>query len=422
MQKDSKDKSKVIPINVTSEKTSTQSTQREKVKKSIKPDYKKNLPAFIMGAVALLLVVYIGYTAYIESTRELVYLEVDSVIYEFNPLRMEHVCVNEDQVVYISEDGIVALDKRGNEVWSSIHSLDNIIVAQTEPYLAIGAVGEKTITIYSDKGKRGEILLQNPIVTFSINENGTVAVIQQLENGHLVSAYDSNGRFLEVSSGSFVSNGDYPVAATVSPDDSLIMISYLYVGGVEVASNVGAISMNKPQTETYEPMLYGSIEENNLVYDIQFIDNDTWVSIGDKYITFYDTDGTKLRRVSVSGVIFYPTADAAPTIGGYLPIVTGNWTVGNTVHSNSKLTLMKQDTDITVDLDFDLQLKFFNSNSKGTIVGDGRNFKGYNKVGTQYFEYHATQDVSQVLAADGFYVAITSDSIVRLKTKSSEAD
>ncbi len=269
------------------------------------------------------------------------------------------------------------------------------------------------IYIYNQNGKRGEIVLQNSLVSFSINASGTVAVIEEVSNGHIVSAYDSAGRFLDVHSGSFTANGDYPVTAEICPNNEFILVSYLYLGGVELSSSVGAISIIRPSTETIEPMVYGNIEYDNLVYNIEFINDTTWATIGDNYITFYDIGGELIRRIFIDNMMFKPYLNSIPKVGGYIPVITST----NTLHSQSELMLIDDEKERIINLDFELPIKYYNANSTGVVVGDGRVFKGYNKIGVQFLEYQVTQDITQVIASDNLIIAVTKDSIVRLENK-----
>ncbi|OOB77836.1 MAG: hypothetical protein BEN18_01255 [Epulopiscium sp. Nuni2H_MBin001] len=372
----------------------------------------------IMGVVALFIIAYIAYTAITYQSKDISQLKVSNTILEFDPLKMEYVGVNEGQVIYISGDGIKALNKKGEEVWADTFSLKDIIVSQKEPYLAVSNLRNKQIYLFNDKGKQAEISLQNPVVGFCVNPSGYVAVIEEIDGGHIISAYDNTGRFLEVNSGSFTSNGDYPIAVEISPNNELIMVSYLYLGDTQLASTVGAIAVAQPLVAVGEPMLFGNMESDNLVYEIEFISNNVWASIGDKFITFYSINGEILRSVDVSGVLYSPVLTSMPKIGGFIPIVKGVSHIGSTVHAVSELTLLNSEDSRSVEMSFESPISYVHANNQGVVVGDGRVFKAYNKIGIQYLEYHARQDVNQLIATDDIIIAVTKDSVVRLEKNS----
>ncbi|OOB80548.1 MAG: hypothetical protein BEN19_04320 [Epulopiscium sp. Nuni2H_MBin003] len=368
--------------------------------------------SIILACITVLIVIFIFLTTTDYIKKDIIYLEMANIIYDFDPLSMEYIGLNGGQVIYVSMDGIKAFDKSGIEVWSQALTIKDVVVSKNYPYYAISSPFDKKVYIFNEKGKQAEIEMQNPISYFNINSNGMIVIIEEVKDGHVLLAYDNTGKFLEVQSGSFVKNGDYPLAAIISPDNQYIIVSHLYLEGVEIESIVGAIPIK--QTGTTSPMLYGNREAGNLVYGIEFITNKIWASIGDKYITFYTLDGELVKRVDVDELLFKPMVDKMPTLGGYVPLIIAKNQIGATIHSNDKLILLNHEKQYEVELEFDKAIQYYNATEKGVIIGDGNTYKGYNKIGNQYLEYNAIQDIKQVIVNDDLMIAVTSDSIVRL--------
>ncbi|WP_010169214.1 DUF5711 family protein [Candidatus Epulonipiscium viviparus] len=340
-------------------------------------------------------------------------LTLGSTIYQFNPTQMEKVILNENQAIYISKDGIRAFSKDGAEVWSNTLSFNDIIIRKNFPYFALSEPNGNKIIVFSTKGKLYELIFKNKIANFSINTNGEVAVIEVVDGGHIVSAYSQTGRDLGVSSGSFTSNGDYPMVAVVSPDGEYIIVSSLYLNGPTLESTIGAISVHKPKEVVTNPMFYANKESKNLVYNIEFISENIFASIGDKFLTFYNINGQLIRQISLINTLFKVNIDEMTPLGGFVPIVTAT----PTTHAGHSLVLLNEVKEYIVKLDFDAPINYFNANSSGVVIGGGLIFKGYNRVGKEIFQFIAKQNVQEVLFNNYMAIAVTNNSIIRLITK-----
>ncbi|ONI39963.1 hypothetical protein AN639_01390 [Candidatus Epulonipiscium fishelsonii] len=343
--------------------------------------------------------------------------EAGETIFEFDPIKTEYIGVNSEQIIQITNDGITAYDINGNEIWSDTLNLKEMRFSQKDPYFAIGSKGSKKITIFNKKGKQADILVQNPIVNFSINQSGRVAVIEEIEKGHTISAYDENGTFLNVQSGSFISSGTYPMSVEISPNNKFIMVSYIHVGGAVLESVVGAIAIDKPDIPTLDPMLYGNVEKENLVYEIEFISDEIWASIGDNFITFYDLLGNIIIQYDSAYTLFTPYLNKQSKAGGYLPVLMSE--NEDSVIRSEELNIMTPKEQLKIRMGFDRPVEFMYANDKGVMVGDGRKFKGYNKLGAQFFEYNAIGDVKKVIYDNKgtFVIAVKKDSVIRLNKK-----
>ncbi|OON93349.1 MAG: hypothetical protein ATN31_06555 [Candidatus Epulonipiscioides saccharophilum] len=340
-------------------------------------------------------------------------LELGNTIYEFNPEKMEEILLNGNQAIYISKDGLRAFNKDGAEIWSNTLSFKEIETRKSYPYFAVSEPNGNKILVFSNKGKLYELIFKNKIVNFSINTNGEVAVIQKVDGGHIISAYSQTGRDLGVNSGSFTSNGDYPMTAVVSPNGNYIIVGSLYLNGSEVQSIIGAISVHKPEEVVTSPMFYVKKEPDNLIYNIEFINEDIFASIGDKFVTFYDINGQLLRQFKLDNVLFKIIIDEMTSLGGYIPIVTS----AMTTHAKNKLVLLNNLKEYIVQLDFDAPINYVNANASGVVIGAGSVFKGYNRIGKETFRFVSKQNINKVLTNNYMTIAVTDKSIVRLVSK-----
>lgn len=369
-----------------------------------------------LAIIGILIVIGIVVSKSNMINSEVVQLKVDKTILEMDPLKGKYVGVNRNQILQVTTDGVRAYGLDGQEIWSDTLTLESIWVEQREPYFTVGSKNGRKVSIFSDKGKQGEIVTQNPIIYISINENGEIAVIEETKEGHQVSAYNSKGEFI-ASRISYITSGIFPITAEVTPDGKMLLVSYLGVSGTKIISTIEAIGLEKTETAKIDNIIYAVQQQDNLIYEIEFINDTEWVAIGDKYITFYRIDSEKIKTIPNLYITYNPYLHKRASIGGYFPVVGTDLSSGKSIHAKESLYLFnKQGEEIKV-IPFENTITYFYADGKGVIVGEGNKYKGYNKLGNQYFEYQASQDISKLVYINNEAIAISKDKVMLLKPK-----
>lgn len=366
--------------------------------------------------VGILIVIGIVVSKSNMINSEVVQLKVDKTILEMDPLKGKYVGVNKEQILQVTTDGVRAYGLDGQEIWSDTLTLESIWVEQREPYFTVGSKNGRKVSIFSDKGKQGEIVTQNPIIYISISENGEIALIEETKEGHQVSAYNSKGELI-ASRVSYITSGIFPMTAEVTPDGKMLLVSYLGVSGTKIISTIEAIGLEKTETAKIDNIVYAVQQQDNLIYEVEFINDTEWVAVGDKYITFYRIDSEKIKTIPNLYITYNPYLNRRASIGGYFPIVATDLSNGKSIHAREALYLFnKQGEEIKV-IPFENTVTYFYADSKGVIVGEGNKYKGYNKLGNQYFEYQASQDISKLVYINNEAIAISKDKVMLLKPK-----
>ncbi|WP_070000696.1 DUF5711 family protein [Cellulosilyticum sp. I15G10I2] len=378
----------------------------------------------VLIMIVIIIVTYLLFVrgSLVDTPKNYTVLEQEKELIQLDILSATYVGINNKQLIKVTENGIVAYDFDGEELWSDTLTLDNYIVRQREPYIAIANKMGNTITIFSDKGKQGEVVCQNPIAYFSINKNGSVAVIENLGDSHIVSAYDEKGNSLGVQRVSHVKakNTGYPAAAEVSPNNELLLTSYIDVDNPVLTSNLLAIQIQKPKEEKIDNSLYGIEQKDNFIYEIEFIKDNEWVSIGDKWMTWYTMSGQEIARQENVLAYFSPYIVKASSYGdGFLPIISAKDLNKSTIHKQNELSYFNAKGEMFFNLKLDEPVTYFYANDKGVVLGQRNFFMGYNKMGIKLFEFNTSLDVSKV-----FYlpdrkagIAVTKDKVILLKPK-----
>ncbi|MDF2876926.1 MAG: hypothetical protein K0S30_22 [Clostridia bacterium] len=382
------------------------------------------LTAILLGVLVLLTALYmlLTKTQFIQFTKGYNTLEYEKDILEFELLSNTYIGVNNQQIIKITKDGIAAYDLEGQELWSDTLTLDNYVVKQRESYIAIADKMGQTIWIFNDKGKQGQILCENPIIYFSVNKDGNVAVIESLDESHMIGAYNKNGESFSKRI-TYAKDAVYPTTVELSPDNEVLVASYVNVDTPTITSTLVAMNTQKPHEQKLDDILYGIEQKDNLIYEIEFIKDNEWVSVGDKMTTWYTLEGSEISRKTELFCLLNPYLVKSSNYGeGFLPVVSAMSINQNTLHRKSSLNFYNAKGEAFFNEELNEEPTYFYADDKGVILGSNNHFKGYNKIGTKLFEYNSNRDVSKLfyLRDKKKALAVTKDKVILLNTKKEE--
>ncbi len=330
-----------------------------------------------------------------------------------------YIGVNNKQVYKVTRDGIRAYDLDKQEVWSDTFSLSEVLVKQTDPYIAVGSKSGKSIYVFNEKGRQTEINTQSPVIYFDINQNGNVVTIQDEGSKHHVTAYSPTGQFLCTRT-SFVEKDGYPIVAEISPKGDMLLISYISTNEPEVTSTIIGMSTKQNDSEELDNVMYGVTEKDNLVYSILFMSDNTWVSVGDKYANWYDKNGSHKIKKDDLYSIFVPRASSIGVFNeGFLPLIVTSKPVQSTVHQDEKLVVFDNRGEELFTHDIKEGANNLLVDKQMIIYETGGRYEGYNKLGNKIFTYSPTMDVSRVIYFPDLKkgIAINKEKVMLLSSK-----
>jgi hypothetical protein len=382
------------------------------------------LTAIVLGILVLLTVLYmlLTETQFMQFAKGENTLEYEKDILEFEMLSNTYIGVNNQQIIKITKDGIMAYDLQGQELWSDTLTLDNYVVKERESYIAIADKMGQTIWIFNDKGKQGQVVCDNPIAYFSVNKDGNVAVIESLDESHVIGAYNKNGESFSKRI-TYAKDAVYPTTVELSPNNDILLASYVNVDAPVITSTLIAMKTQKPKEEKLDDILYGIEQKDNLIYEIEFIKDNEWVSVGDKTTAWYTLEGSEIGRKTELFCLLNPYLVKKSNYGeGFLPVISTMSINKNTLHRKSSLTFYNAKGNAFFSEELDEEPTYSYADDKGIILGSGNHFIGYNKIGTKLFEYNASIDVSKLfyLRDKKKALAVTRDKVILLNTKKEE--
>ena len=382
---------------------------------------KKNFSRWVLvGVIVAIVVIGIYFLVTnllgISITGNGVVLQEDREIISLNIKDNNYIGLNEKQIVKINRDGITAYDLEGYEIWSDTLSANNYIVKQREPYIAVGTKEGNQISLFNDKGKVTDIICENPIIYYSVNETGGIALIQRLDGGHMVAAYNENGQYLG-GMVSYTKMEGYPTTVELSPNNEVLIATYIKSDEPVVTSSIRAIDMNKNSGAEGQGVKYGITEKENFIYEVEFIKDNVWVSIGDKNMTWYDLAGNEIAKKYNITSIYKPYITKRSNYGnGFLPIVSSENATKSIIRRKDTLTYWNAQGEIDFEMELENATDYLYIDTRGVVVGSENLFVGYNKIGNQTFSYKSSMDVSKVfyISENRKGIAVTKEGILLL--------
>ena len=375
----------------------------------------------------ILLIIVMGIFVYIAELQgwinihnegQATLIESDTIL-TLDTKEKTYVGVNNKQIYKITTDGITAYDFDKQEIWSDTLSLNSIIVKQRTPYIAVVSKDGKSVILFNDKGRQTEITTTNPIIYFSVNQEGSMVTIEESEKSHTVTAYDKNGKFI-CKRTSFIENDGYPIVAEISPSSNLLLVSYININEPQVVSTLIGIDVTDKQTEQLDNIKYGIKQKDNLIYALEFINENTLVSVGDKKVTWYDTEGNEQTTKSNLYSVFTPYIMEMSKYGdGYLPLIISEKPAQNIIHRQDQLIYLNSKGQEIFKLQLKEGAESFYSDSSGVVYKSEGIFKGYDRLGNLIFEYSPTLDVSKVIYSTTLKrgIAINKEKVILLTPK-----
>lgn len=388
---------------------------------------KKLKKEHIRPTTLLLVIIILGLLAYVGAnmfggfslTGNVINLSEAKEIINLDIKDNDYIGLNDKQIIKINRDGIKAYDLDGYEIWSDTLSVNNYVVKQREPYIAVGSKEGKKISLFNAKGKVTDITLDNPVIYFSVNEKGGISVIQKLNSGNMVSAYDVNGKYLG-GMVSYTSNEGYPTSVELSTDNKLLIATYVKTDEPVLTSSIRAIAMQQVEGEEGEGVKYGILEKGNLIYEVEFIKDDIWVSIGDQKMTWYDMNGNEIKSVANINSIFRPYLYKKSKYGdGFFPIVSSDNPSSSIIKRKDKLTFWNAQGVKEFETDLQVAVDYLYVDERGVVIGSDNQFVGYNKMGSQTFSYKSTVDVNKVFYLSEMRkgIAVSKEKVILLTPK-----
>lgn len=190
-------------------------------------------------------------------------------------------------VIRYSRDGAEAIDKDGKQMWNGSYEMDKPIADTCGKYAVIADQGGKSIEIFDDKGRAGEITTVYSIIKVRIASQGVVAVLMESDRMNYITLYDKDGTVL-VDQATDMQKDGYPIDIALSMDGQKLVTDYLSINngkmvGIITFYNFGEVGQN------WTDGIMGAYTFDGIVIPrVAFNNNDTVCAYKDNGIMIFE--------------------------------------------------------------------------------------------------------------------------------------
>ena len=256
-----------------------------------------------------------------------------------------------DGYIKYSNNGIEYQKKFGTSEWNNAISFSQPILAKSENYVLLADKGGNVLMLFDVNGRIGEMTLKSPIVQAGVSDQGIIEVILEGEDSNFIQIYDKEANLIADMKSSVDETG-YPVAAAISPDGTLLAISYFSIAGMTSKTTVAFYDFSG-QLQTDDVTLKGGFDyEDFMIPKLSFASDDTLIAFGESATYYYDvSDDPKVEKT----ITFEENIESIFLGEKYVGYVLDN--SDNTDEGRYRLCLYnksgKEKLNITLDMNYD---------------------------------------------------------------------
>lgn len=185
-----------------------------------------------------------------------------------------------------SKDGAGCMDIKGNAVWNQTFEMQNPIVDICQNVVAIGDYNGRNIYVMDTGGVMGSITVNKPMRDFCVAANGVVAAVLDDTDTTWIYLYDSQGKELAYFRTTMKDSG-YPVDVAISPNGTLVCVSYLFVDSGRMKSSVAFYNFGDVGQNSTNNYASGYDYLDTVVPYARFLDNRSSFAVADNRIMLY---------------------------------------------------------------------------------------------------------------------------------------
>lgn len=373
--------------------------------KAIKPT-KKNMGKFIktnktsliaVAAIAVLLII-----AFLFNSNNVIKIGEKQVMFskEYNMSSKADFYVRGENIFYVSKDGMLFLDKKGETIWSDTYTMSAPYMLSDSDYVAVADSNSKIINVYDKTGKLYQVAAAGPVTTFAINPLGCCAIVCKVNDDYRVDVYSNTGETMFECLRA--TKDGIPLGIDISDDGTIVSITLVDYNDIKIKSSVlfyYTVRADAQSTESSDGLI-SAIEipeaiaaivrfmpDNQCIVasDISMMSIDCsakdsfkkqWEKVFDNYVTAFDIVNDKEIAVAYGEAVDLTNETSISnenTICWY--------------NSNGKEIGSAKAEDRISDIF---------SSDKGTIVAVNKDYTAYTSKGRELWKYSAIQNIKSM--------------------------
>jgi hypothetical protein len=298
------------------------------------------------------------------------------------------VLLGEDVLSY-SNDGANCTNVKGESIWNETFEMQKPILAVCGTTAAIGDYDGGQIYVVNTEGSLGTINTNLPIRELAVSGDGVVAAVLDDKNVTWIYLYSAAGDTLAYFKTTMSQSG-YPISVSISPNSTLVAVSYFQSDGGKVKSGIAFYNFGDVGQNAVDNYMSGYDYEDSVVPYVQFMNADEAFAVADNRLMFYQ--GSQ-KPVSKAETLLDTQVQSVYYNSQYVALITYDTTGTN------KYMLNVYDTSGAIKLQKGFDLDYKNLVISGNYIylyGDTQCVV-YNLYGTQKFAGTMNQDISLLI-------------------------
>lgn len=196
-----------------------------------------------------------------------------------------------------SGEGASLQDTKGNVFWTFPYEMQSPIVDVCDSTIVVADQGGTTMALFNREGEMGTTQTEKNIVKVCVAKQGVVAVILDDGSDTWINFYDSKGSLIAENQARIDEPG-YPLDIAVSEDGQLIMVTYQFIDGAEIASYVAFYNFGTAGQGRIDNIVSGYQYNGVVIPQTVYLDSSTSVAFRDDGFSIYK--GGQIPKESVN--------------------------------------------------------------------------------------------------------------------------
>ncbi len=190
-------------------------------------------------------------------------------------------------ILVYSKDGISAYDKKGTRLWNQPYQMQSPIVKTAGEYVVAGDYKGSTIYVMNTSGLVGENNTSMLIQDLSISPKGVVTALLEKDSSTMINIYSADGKNKIAGITTSMRDSGYPIAFSMSPDNTKLAVSYLKPKGGQVNSSIAFYNFGDVGQNVSNKLVSGFDFEKNIIPYVQYTNNNTAVAVADSALLIF---------------------------------------------------------------------------------------------------------------------------------------
>lgn len=299
-----------------------------------------------------------------------------------------NVALGQDILSY-SNDGVSCSDTKGNTIWNETYEMQSPIVSVSNSTVAIGDYDGSEVYVLNTEGELGEITTNLPLRALTVSDEGVVAAVLEDSDVTWIYLYSSEGDTLAYFKTTMSQSG-YPISVSISPNSTLVMVSYLEADSTTVKSGIAFYNFGDVGQNEVDNYMSGYDYADTVVPYVQFMASDLAFAVADNRLMFYE--GSQ-KPVSKAEVLLDEEVQSVYYNDQYVILVTYDSTGTN----EYTMTVYDSNGDIKLQKGFDLEYENIVISGENVYLYGDTECVIYNLLGVEKYAGTLSQDISLLI-------------------------